>query len=153
MTSSTLSSTDSAVTPLLRAANRLRRSINSDVERATALPGLWFEALLWISRSTDGATRMCDLAETIEIPPSSCTRLIDQMEAAQLVTRSMDPGNRRNVLVRLTEQGAARLESALEAHAASIDRHFSSRLSPSEIELLSEVAARLSDEAPGELAP
>ncbi|GAA4491395.1 MarR family transcriptional regulator [Microbacterium panaciterrae] len=44
-----------------------------------------------------------DLAERLKLDSSSVTGLLNRMEAADLVCREMDPGDRRRVLVRATQ--------------------------------------------------
>jgi DNA-binding MarR family transcriptional regulator len=51
--------------------------------------------------------RMTELAEVTQLPPASLTRLIDGMVADNLVHRKADPGDRRRVLVHLTQRGQA----------------------------------------------
>ena len=52
--------------------------------------------------------RMGELAATLGVVPRSATGLVDALESAGLVERSVDPANRRAVLVRLTERGRDR---------------------------------------------
>ena len=54
-----------------------------------------------------GRHRMTELAEVTQLPPGSLTRLIDGMVADNLVHRKADPGDRRRVLVHLTQRGRA----------------------------------------------
>jgi DNA-binding MarR family transcriptional regulator len=54
-----------------------------------------------------GRHRMTELAEVTQLPPASLTRLIDGMVADNLVHRKADPGDRRRVLVHLTQRGRA----------------------------------------------
>ena len=69
-----------------------------------------------------GPLRMAELAAQLEVVPRSATTMVDALEAAGLVTRHPDPGDRRSVLVALTEAGrhlldrleTARRDSALE---------------------------------------
>jgi DNA-binding MarR family transcriptional regulator len=121
----------------------VRHGILDEVERATGLPGLWFESMLWISRTEGAAGRMCDVAAHLDVPPSTFTRLVDRMEQAGLVTRTADPRNRRTTLVRLTAVGEARLAEALLIHESSIRAHFTDHLSAEELELLNSVSHRL----------
>jgi DNA-binding MarR family transcriptional regulator len=58
--------------------------------------------------------RMADLAAQLEVVPRSATTMVDGLEAAGLVVRSADPGDRRSVLVSVAA-GGRRLLDALEA--------------------------------------
>ena len=51
---------------------------------------------------------MTELADRLGIVPRSVTTVVDALEEAGLVRREIDPRNRRAILLRLTDQGAAR---------------------------------------------
>jgi len=90
---------------LHRLTRRLRRS---QAERLAPL-GLTpaqERALRLITRS-DEPPRMTELAERLGIVPRSLTTVVDALEDAGLVRREIDPRNRRAILLRLTDRGAA----------------------------------------------
>jgi DNA-binding MarR family transcriptional regulator len=63
-------------------------------------------ALRMITRSEE-PPRMAEIANRLGIVPRSLTPVIDALEAAGLVRRSIDPRNRRAILLHLTEHGTA----------------------------------------------
>jgi DNA-binding MarR family transcriptional regulator len=70
-----------------------------------------------------GAMRIGDLANLLEIVPRSATTRVDGLEEAGLVTRSMDPTDRRSILVAATKQGrelVARLAAERRAGAETL---------------------------------
>ncbi len=78
------------------------------VSGATALP--------WVTTGRlDGEPRRSALAEAVGIEGPSLVRLLDQLEAAGLVTRREDPADRRAKVPSLTAEGraAARIEGKL----------------------------------------
>jgi DNA-binding MarR family transcriptional regulator len=60
------------------------------------------------------ALRMADLAAQLDVVPRSVTTMVDALEEAGFVARHADPGDRRSVLVALTDEGR-RLLDGLEA--------------------------------------
>ncbi len=68
----------------------------------------------------DGPLRMAAIADRLGVVPRTATDMVDSVDAAGLVARRADPGDRRSVLVELTASGRtlverldrARLESA-----------------------------------------
>jgi DNA-binding MarR family transcriptional regulator len=58
--------------------------------------------------------RMADLAAQLDVVPRSVTTMVDALEEAGFVARHADPGDRRSVLVALTDEGH-RLLDGLEA--------------------------------------
>lgn len=60
--------------------------------------------------------RVSELAQRHRLAPNTVSALIQQMVIAQLVTRVTDEGDRRAVVLRLTEFGRARLSGWREAN-------------------------------------
>ncbi len=52
-----------------------------------------------------GTIRIGDLADLLEIVPRSATTKVDGLEQSGLVSRSMDPTDRRSILVTPTQRG------------------------------------------------
>ena len=87
---------------LTRASWRLRKH-----ERKELVPfGLTFAQARALRALVDGGPmRIGDLAGLLEIVPRSATSRVDDLEAAGLVTRHMDPDDRRSVIVVATKEG------------------------------------------------
>jgi DNA-binding MarR family transcriptional regulator len=98
-------------------------------------------ALRLISRS-DEPPRMTELADRLGIVPRSLTTVIDALEQAGLVQREIDPRNRRAILLRLTDRGAAVRDELREARRRAAEDLFA-RLSAKDRELLGALLARL----------
>ena len=107
---------------LHRPTRRLRRS---QAERLAPL-GLTpaqERALRVISRS-DEPLRMTELADRLGIVPRSLTTVVDALEEAGLVRREIDPRNRRAILLRLTDRGAAVRDDLREARRRAAEDLF-----------------------------
>src|ERR1700745_3956454 len=63
----------------------------------------------------DEPARMTEIAARLGIVPRSLTTVIDALEEAGLVRREVDPRNRRAILLRLTDRGAAVRDDPREA--------------------------------------
>jgi DNA-binding MarR family transcriptional regulator len=75
--------------------------------------------------------RLTDLAEALHIAPRSATEVVDGLQERGLVERTPDPGDRRAVLLRVTDDGRrvrAEIEAARTADAAELF----GRLSPAD---------------------
>ncbi len=66
--------------------------------------------------------RLTTLSEKVLKSKSTVTRIIDQLEQAQLVKRNLDPHDRRAQRVVLTGPGADLLRQVQAAHARSLRR-------------------------------
>lgn len=62
------------------------------------------------------------LARTLMLSPATMTNRLDRLESAELVTRDLDLGNRRSILVALTAAGRERVDAAVTDHVANEER-------------------------------
>ena len=59
------------------------------------------------------------LARRLMLSPAGVTDRLNRLEAAGLVRRDPDPGDRRSLLVTLTTTGRERVDEAVDAHLAN----------------------------------
>ena len=79
-----------------------------------------FDVLNTLRRRGDAeGTNPRDLARSSLITSGAMTSRLDRLEQAGLIRRSPDPGDRRGVLVQLTEQGERLAEQSLDAVLAA----------------------------------
>ena len=94
-----------AVTSAVLTASRLlvavsARSLAAAGEKVT-LPQ--FRLLVMLASRRD--LKLAALAEALAVTPSTALRMVDRLSAAKLVTRRINPVNRREVVLRLTPAG------------------------------------------------
>lgn len=95
-----------------------------------------FDVLNTLRRRDDpGGTNPRDLAQSALITSGAMTARLNRLDRAGLVARSLDPNDRRGVLVRLTERGEQVAEQALDA-VLSADEAFLEPLDRSQRDLL-----------------
>ncbi len=92
------------------------RSLTQVVEAGMTLAQ--FRALVTVARS--GGILVGDLAEALGIQRSGATRLVDRLEHAGLITRSVRPADRRGVVVRVTVAGENLVHDVMERRRAQI---------------------------------
>ncbi|MFG2811791.1 MarR family winged helix-turn-helix transcriptional regulator [Streptomyces sp. NPDC048410] len=91
------------------------------------------------------------LATTAEVSVPTATRMLKQLEAAGVVTRQRSPHDERQVLVRLTQDGADRLAAMrgdLRARQAEALAHFTPRERHELAKQLQRLAAVIGDTIP-----
>lgn len=81
------------------------------------------------------------LAEEEGLQPQSLTRLLQALEEAALIKRTPDPGDRRNRIITLTEQGKQVLRSTMRQRRDWLAEAMTERLSDDERATLAEAAA------------
>jgi MarR family transcriptional regulator for hemolysin len=96
---------------LARVAKTVSRAFDAALAGAGGSVPVWL-ILVALKAQSHGAQR--ELADAIGIEGATLTHHLNKMEAAGLVTRRRDPGNRRVHQVTLTETGDALFFSLLE---------------------------------------
>ncbi|MCX4528168.1 MULTISPECIES: MarR family winged helix-turn-helix transcriptional regulator [unclassified Streptomyces] len=127
----------------LARVQRMNRIIEKGLKAFAAERGLEvgeFDVLATLRRSgppyalTAGA-----LIGAAMVTSGAITHRIDRMEAKGLVERVRDEGDRRSVLIRLTDRGREVMEELMDAHL----RHYAELLAPLDRETCATVATAL----------
>ena len=129
---------------VMRVAHVIRRSAMASLAPLDLTPAQ-SRALRTISKA-DSPIRMGELASTLGVVPRSATGLVDALQEAGLVERTVDPANRRSVLVTLTERGRDRQQAMSAARAAAGDGLFGA-LDPEQRRLLADLLGRIGPSA------
>jgi DNA-binding MarR family transcriptional regulator len=128
---------------------RLARVVGSagpDIERVFSRFGLTtgeFDVLAALYRSghpfrlTPG-----DLARGLMFSPAAMTNRLDRLEKAGMITRSLDPMNRRSIRVELTGMGHRSVDEAVAEHIANEERLLAA-LDPGEVTDLDRLLRKL----------
>jgi len=129
--------------------------LDTELERDAGIPLRWYDALIHLEDAPDGL-RMNELAERSLYSKSGFTRVVDRMEAADLVRRVRPANDRRSVRVVLTEAGRVTLERARRHHRHGIEQHFARHLDDADVEALARALEKVSAHArplrPGRIA-
>ncbi|MFF6780548.1 MarR family transcriptional regulator [Streptomyces sp. NPDC012510] len=93
------------VTRAVLTASRLLVAISARslaaVEERVTIPQFRMLVVL----SIRGATKLVVLAEQLQVAPSTAMRMVDRLIASGLADRQTNPDNRRETLLRLTDEG------------------------------------------------
>jgi DNA-binding MarR family transcriptional regulator len=69
-----------------------------------------------------GPLKLTTLAEHLVVNPSTATRMVDRLVAAELISREPNPMSRRELVVTLTETGAAVVREVTQRRRTEITR-------------------------------
>lgn len=109
-----------AVTGAVLTASRLLVAVSArslaEVEERVTLPQFRMLVVL----STRGATKLVALAELLQVAPSTAMRMVDRLIATGLADRQINPDNRRETLLQLTEEGASTVEHVMALRRTEI---------------------------------
>jgi DNA-binding MarR family transcriptional regulator len=131
---------------LLVAHRTLTLAMDADLRTESGLSLEEYDILVQLSEA-GGSLPMTALARAVLVAPSSCTRLVGQLEARGLVERARDAEDRRVVRASLTPSGRRAQRRAALVHLRGIDELVGSRLSSAEAEALTGVLLRLGGRA------
>ncbi|MEV3856543.1 MarR family transcriptional regulator [Streptomyces sp. NPDC050095] len=97
---------------LARVARLHRTAAGRQLRRLGLYPGQEFLMMhLW----DKGPVRQSELIKSVELDPSTVTKMLQRLEQAGHVRRSPDPGDRRAVLVEATDKSCGLLEEVTGA--------------------------------------
>jgi DNA-binding MarR family transcriptional regulator len=103
--------------------SRLARELEARLEPVYKDHGLepgWHDVLATLRRQGPPfAVRPSDLTGTLMLTSSGTTKRLDKLEEAGLITRGPDPGDRRAILITLTEAGKDLIDGVTAAHLAN----------------------------------
>lgn len=109
-----------AVTRAVMTASRLLVAVSArslaEVEERVTLPQFRMLVVL----STRGATKLVTLADLLQVAPSTAMRMVDRLIAAGLADRHLNPGNRRETQLQLTEEGRRTVADVMTRRRAEI---------------------------------
>ncbi len=114
--------------------------LNRLATQRTRLPLPWAQARLLSTIEDRGEARISDLAALDNCSQPTMTTQVRRLEDAGLVTRTVDPGDARAVLIRITDDGRRVLAQARVDRAAVIDPLLD-ELDPADREVLGEAVA------------
>ncbi|MFF9036126.1 MarR family winged helix-turn-helix transcriptional regulator [Streptomyces sp. NPDC014892] len=108
------------VTRAVLTASRLLVAISARslaaVEERVTLPQFRMLVVL----SVRGATKLVVLADQLQVAPSTAMRMVDRLIAAGLADRQTNPDNRRETLLRLTDEGRRAVEEVMARRRAEL---------------------------------
>lgn len=107
--------------------------------------GREYDVLFNLSRCPNGWLRLNELNDNVLLTQPSISRLVDRLEERGLIQRKTPEGDRRGVLIGLTEAGAQLQKEVGRAHVQNIMNIMEEGLSDVEMQTLLELTGKLRD--------
>ena len=102
---------------LLSATTRIEDTIRQRLREQFGITLPRFDLMAQLEREAEGLS-MGELSRRMMVTGGNVTAIVDQLEKEQLVTRTMQPGDRRSFTVRLTPAGRKTFAAMAAAHEA-----------------------------------
>ena len=131
---------------LIEAHALLTKRLDQELSEAVGLPLLWYGVLLHLGRTPEGLRPMHELINATAFTSGGVTRLVDRMERAGYVVRTLCPSDRRVHYVGLTTSGRELLDRATVVHLRGIQEHLVDVLG-TELDALDTLLLRLREAA------
>jgi DNA-binding MarR family transcriptional regulator len=129
---------------LLQTQRQLTRQLDAELEARHGLTLSALELLGRLAAAPDHCVRLSALAEQINLSLSRVSRIIDALQARELVERRPCPVDARAINAQLTPAGLDLTRNAQRAHFDGVQRRFFDHLTPDEMATLAEVFNRFS---------
>lgn len=130
--------------------------LSNAIEADLAVTGLTlgdYQVFVFLSEVDDGAMRMCDLADKLQLSPSGLTRRLDGLVRGGYIDRRTSAQDRRVMLAVLTNAGRRKLDEAYPVHLASVRRRVIDRLSAPDVDALGRIFATIQAALPARAIP
>jgi DNA-binding MarR family transcriptional regulator len=114
------------------AHDRVAQRLGTELARECALAINEFDVLLYLRTHADGPVRIGALQEAVSLSQPALSRLVARLEARGLLVRSDSEGDRRAVVLCLTDAGTALIDRAGEVLAQAVHETLTGKLSESE---------------------
>jgi DNA-binding MarR family transcriptional regulator len=115
---------------------RAHAAVLPKLERAVAgagLPLTWYDVLLVLNAAPGRRLTMTELGSQAVVSRERVSRVVQELERADLVKRSANPDDKRSFFAEITAQGRRRLRAVAPVYLAGIEDHFTGHLSDREI--------------------
>jgi DNA-binding MarR family transcriptional regulator len=112
------------------------RAIEITLNDAGHIPLTWYDVLIELKAAPAGRLGMVELGERVVVSRSQVSRIVDQMAAVALVTKTRDPGDQRVRWAAITEKGVEAVLVTAPTYLRGIEQHFSRHLTANEKSVL-----------------
>ena len=112
---------------LLRTHARLWDQVEAQMRRDHGLTIARYDVLASLD-AAGGRLRLGDLGASIVLSPSGLSKLLDRMQASDLIRREPDPADARSTFAVITPRGRALIKKARRTHHELLQQRFGDAL-------------------------
>ena len=127
---------------MLQVHARVMRALDAQMHAEHGLSVSAYEVLMFLGDADGHRLRMAEIADSVLLTRSGCTRLVDRLAQLGYVTRCAVEGDGRGLYAELTDAGARKLEAARRTHREGVREFFLDRLTPTDQIVLGDIWTR-----------
>jgi DNA-binding MarR family transcriptional regulator len=128
---------------LIRAHDKILRKVEAAVKAKGMPPIAWYDVLLELSRGGGRKLRPVELEKELLVAQYNLSRLLDRMEKAGLVERTVCQGDGRGQMIALTPAGRAMQKRVWPVYRDAIEAHVAPDLAERELEQLAKLLSSI----------
>jgi DNA-binding MarR family transcriptional regulator len=127
---------------MLEAHARVTQQLDAQMHAEHGLSVSAYEVLMFLADAPEHRMRMSDIADSVLLSRSGCTRLVDRLVAQGYVTRSAASCDGRGLYAQLTEAGLEKITAARGTHREGIRQFFLDHLTATDLIALGDIWTR-----------
>jgi DNA-binding MarR family transcriptional regulator len=127
---------------MLEAHSRVMRQLDAQMQAEHGLSVSAYEVLMFLDDAPEHRMRMSDIADSVLLSRSGCTRLVDRLAHPGYVTRCSASDDGRGLYAQLTSAGLEKIRAARITHHEGIRRFFLDHLTTTDQIALGDVWSR-----------
>ncbi|HEY5136650.1 MAG TPA: MarR family transcriptional regulator [Candidatus Nanopelagicales bacterium] len=147
MTTDTVERWTPAWMALVRTYARLWDQVEAQMRHDSGLTMPRYDVLMQLDLA-GGRLGLTELASSIVLSPSGLSKLLDRMEASQLIRREPDPSDARSTFARITPRGRSLVRKARDRHHAWLQQVVGDALDDRDVADLTRIMKRIADRTP-----
>jgi DNA-binding MarR family transcriptional regulator len=130
---------------LMRIVLSLPRRLDGDLVRSVGITANEYTTLMCLSEAPKRELRMADLASRAALSASRMTRLVDDLQSRNLVTKRASSEDGRGNIAKLTAAGLAKLKTAWPVHLASVRNRVLDKVDPATVRIAAQALAEIAE--------
>jgi len=147
MTTDTVERWTPAWMALVRTYARLWDQVEAQMRHDSGLTMPRYDVLMQLDLA-GGRLGLTELSSSIVLSPSGLSKLLDRMEASQLIQREPDPSDARSTFARITPRGRSLVRKARDRHHAWLQQVVGNALDDRDVADLTRIMKRIADRTP-----
>ncbi len=133
---------------LVRTYARLWDQVEAQMRHDSGLTMPRYDVLMQLDLA-GGRLGLTELASSIVLSPSGLSKLLDRMEASQLIRREPDPSDARSTFARITPRGRSLVRKARDRHHEWLQGVVGDALDDRDVVDLTRIMKRIAEFTPG----